>query len=749
MAERVAKKKITHSHNTNNSPKIYLQVFEKIKNFIKDFNLLSLKFIKYASILSLSFFSILWGMDHVLVFISARDMARHSLETSQIGQKFLETMVYLSSERGVMARLFLGEQPATPADMALLTRYREASKQAFDAGLAKLDEDTKTKSLIDPEELKSLTGKMEEWEQQRQGIDDTLLKPLNERGMALIFRSGPVLTLIRRQIERIQDFRQTISRTTAQKDTQASQIELMINLTWLISEYITRERDELANVIATSTRISPGLSMQLASNRGRIDQAWQNLNSFPTPYPEIKTAIENVRATTMLGQYQKLRADVNQRGAEGKAYIYGSYVGVAFEEKPLTLEYWLNISDSAASPIFELNTILNEQLITILEKNYDNATTGVIVDTIYMLITICFSAFILFLIHKRLIVPLGSMTLAMNQLAAGNLMVEVPGSDRRDEIGAMARAVQVFKDGLVRVTQLSEQQQAEQARNEARAARVGSMVGDFDQAASGALNAIGAAATDLDTTARRMAGVAHQANAQAERALGASSQTSENIQTVAAAAEEMVASIREITSQVGRSRSVVAACVEEVDKTDRTVERMVTAAERIGTIVELIRSIAAQTNLLALNATIEAARAGDAGRGFAVVAGEVKTLAAQTAHATGDISEQIAAIQAVSRESVEAIRVITGTIQSLSEVTMAISVAMEQQEASTSEISRNVQEAATESRHVSESLTAMTNAVRETENASTHVLESAADLSYRLNTLTGDIHTFTTGVSAA
>ncbi|MGQ9371168.1 methyl-accepting chemotaxis protein [Azospirillum sp. ST 5-10] len=345
--------------------------------------------------------------------------------------------------------------------------------------------------------------------------------------------------------------------------------------------------------------------------------------------------------------------------------------------------------------------------------------------------------------------PIQLMTGIMERLAGRELTTEVVGTERKDEIGAMARAVQIFKDGLIRADRLAAEQAAEQAVKERRAEAVDRLVADFEGMATAALRTVASAASELDATAQSMAAMAHQTNTQSAAVAAAAEQTSANVQTVATASEEMAASIREIGQQVTRSSEIAGRAVAEAGRTNDTVQGLAEAAQRIGDVVGLITNIAAQTNLLALNATIEAARAGEAGKGFAVVAGEVKSLASQTARATEEISAQIAAIQAATGGAVDAIAGIGGTIGQINDVSAAIAAAIEEQGATTTEISRNVQQAASGTQEVSTNIIQVTHAARETGAASQQVLGAAGELAQQAETLRGEVERFLAAIKAA
>jgi methyl-accepting chemotaxis protein len=346
--------------------------------------------------------------------------------------------------------------------------------------------------------------------------------------------------------------------------------------------------------------------------------------------------------------------------------------------------------------------------------------------------------------------PLQRMTAAMNDLASGNLAVEVPGVGRNDEVGEMAKAVEIFKsNAIARQTLEAEQREAETRATSGRKADMNKMADDFETAVGQIVEAVSSASSQLEVSAGTLTSTAERAQELATTVAAASEEASTNVQSVASATEEMASSVTEISRQVQESARMANDAVDQARTTNARVSELSKAATRIGDVVELINTIAGQTNLLALNATIEAARAGEAGRGFAVVASEVKALAEQTAKATGEIGQQISGIQAATQESVNAIQAISGTIEKLSEISSTIAAAVEQQGAATQEISRNVQQASMGTQQVSSNIGDVQRGASETGSASSQVLAAAQSLSGDSNRLKLEVGRFLDSVRAA
>ncbi|HEV7372692.1 HAMP domain-containing methyl-accepting chemotaxis protein [Arenibaculum sp.] len=345
--------------------------------------------------------------------------------------------------------------------------------------------------------------------------------------------------------------------------------------------------------------------------------------------------------------------------------------------------------------------------------------------------------------------PVRGLTRSMEALAGGTIGIDVPFADRRDEIGAMARALAVFRDNAAEQSRLEAAQADEQRAKEARTAAIDRLLREFGDKSSSALAEVAAAGDEMRHAADQMAAVAEQTAKQSQAVVAASDATSGNVQTVASATEELAYSIQEIGQRVHQSAQIAQRAVDETERSGNSVQALSNAAQRIGEVVDLIQTIAGQTNLLALNATIEAARAGEAGKGFAVVASEVKGLANQTARATDEISAQIADIQAASKAMVDAIGGITTTIREMNQIAATIASAVEEQSAATKEISRNVQGAAAGTQQVADNIGGVSAAADETGRTAVGVLSSADRLARQSVSLQHEVSAFLAAIKAA
>jgi methyl-accepting chemotaxis protein len=497
---------------------------------------------------------------------------------------------------------------------------------------------------------------------------------------------------------------------------------------------------------------------------------------------------ESAPALEQLNQFVQFRRELARLGVEespAKGREWGDNDANRTNRQNLNKEL-LKLSESNAKQV----AVLQAQAIEHAQQKI-YLLVGTILAGIVLAV-----AFALVGSRALIVAPIRALAEVMERLAGGDLSTAVAGVARKDEIGVMARAVQNFKDVSIEARRLAkeaeenrvlqeqhrreeearireeeerarraeqEKREAEQAaklaeerrereraeQEKARLARISALTAAFAEKVQAVVAQANATAGMLKDSADAMTRTADTTTRQAAQAAQSSRNATANVQTVASAAEELSASIREISERVSKSAQIAASATEQARSTGATVDGLAAAAQRIGEVVKLIGDIASQTNLLALNATIEAARAGEAGKGFAVVASEVKALANQTARATGDITEQVQSIQTATADAVTAIQGIARTIEQMNEIASAIAAAVEEQGAATQDIAKNVQEAADGTSQAAESVDRLSAAASETGAAAGQVLNAAEQMEGQAKTLSQDVERFVTDLKAA
>ncbi|UFX48561.1 methyl-accepting chemotaxis protein [Bradyrhizobium sp. 41S5] len=639
---------------------------------------------------------------------------------------------YMNPERGYATNLLLAGGTIEPKQIAELDRQR----QLTDGALAKVNQVRATLpgSLDDGEAVaREIDALKVKFAGLRDAIATAIAGPADARRAAAgkivadnsVFNAG-VTTLLDEQVRRL-----------AGLDGNAYRQASYANVAWMLRDTGGLNASLHKALVGAKRVATEPEKLELYRSTGRTEQilsTLQELRNNPATPANVMTALG------------KMQADYVERfGKALKLAKEGAVTG----KYELDLDTYYPESQIGLAAIITVRDSFYENAEQVLASAYSSARFSFVIALIGLLAVIAVSAGLIVVVRRRILNPIAALTGRMSRLAAGDVAEAIPGAARNDEIGAMAAAVQVFKDNRIEADRLASEKEAENDVKIRRARVLDDLTRAFEAKVTELVGGLSAASSVMEDTAQSMSATAAATNRQAAVVAAASDQTSTNVQTVASATEELTSSISEIARQVATSTEIAARAVDHARRTGDTARSLAEGAQKIGDVVTLIQSIAAQTNLLALNATIEAARAGEAGRGFAVVASEVKSLAGQTAKATTEISEQITAIQTASDETVTAIRSVVDVITEIDQIGTAIAAAIEEQGSATKEISRSVQEAARGTQEVNSNISGVQRAADDTGAAATQVLGAAEQLSTQSKDLAGQVNRFLSDVRAA
>ncbi len=567
---------------------------------------------------------------------------------------------------------------------------------------------------------------------------DVLTTALNDLSTAVEAASGPVTEkLIARE-----------AREEAMRDVFQARIEA--------SAALEATLDETEDEIAIESLLRANMALNLAVARIAELSAAASAGDVADIRDEFQFAADDLDINLMLlGDIvtNEIRTPVNALigRSEGSGDVFAlRQRELAMAEEATMMVEEARFADAALSELVE--TTRDEALAE--QEAASNAGVSAIgfgqsIMIVFAIAAVVAGAAITWLyISRSLLARLTHISSAMETLAGGEIG-DALEADGKDEITGMARSVNVFRDNAIERQRLEAERSEGEAARAARSRAIEELIANFEDVSRRALGAVSDAAAEMESAATALDQSSRSASQTTAQVNASSGRAAENVDTVAAAAEEMTGSIAEIAQQISRSTEIAQDAADRVEQTNTDVAALNEAATKIGDIVSLINDIAEQTNLLALNATIEAARAGEAGKGFAVVASEVKTLAEQTGKATSSISDQINGIQGATGKAVDAIANIGEVISEMNNISAAIAAAMEEQRAAASEITRAAQDAATGSREVSQSIASVDAAASETGQCAAQVSAASNALNTESDGLEKAVSEFLKGVRAA
>jgi methyl-accepting chemotaxis protein len=659
--------------------------------------------------------------------------AQRRMEVSSITRHMFRAMQNVRVERGTVSAALVEREPIDPATWQDIQSLRASSRSALVEALdelSHLDIDDRDRWIAD---LRTSSATVESM---RVKADETLQKRLVGSHAELNDQWVPAVGAL---VDRMDALASRLSSDVRLNEPFFDQMMTVKQLAWSARSDAGVERLMIGDAIAGGAKVSDDWQRKTIELRGRVGAAWAALLNLVDDRQTPQTLLDTTAAAkeTFFNRYNR------DRDAVYRSLIAG--------DKPqITSRSWIQQSNPALESLIGVANAAVDLAQAGAERMLADARHHFLYQSLLVLVAILISFLGLFTISRKVIGPIVTLTLAMRQLAAGNTSVEIPGTTRRNELGAMATAVEVFKHAAIENARLRVEKERLAARTNAdKQAAATELAKAFDAKIGNLVQSLKAASREMEGTARSMSETAEEAGQLTTLATTFAEQTSTNVRKVAAATDKLAAFACEIGTRAATSASLVAKAVEDTKRTDGAVRVLSERSVRIEQVVKLISDVAAQTNLLALNATIEAARAGEAGRGFGVVAAEVKNLASQTAKATEEIASQVAQSQEATRDVVGAIKSVGDTIEQLHLIASAIAAGAQEQHAAAQEIAGSVAEAASGTQEVTNNISQVCQAAAHTGSASSQVLAAATALSQNSSELSREVELFLARVAAA
>jgi methyl-accepting chemotaxis protein len=655
------------------------------------------------------------------------------VSVARAGNTVFVAMQNLRSERGPTRLALQAPGPAPASFIALVTKLRAVA----DPALTELLEVCAKVDCVgtDVAVFSGLRGAIDKMIAMRGAVDAGLRQPLTERPNGFATTFNATMTDV---VDRLEKMAVVLGEKARMTDAETAELMAIKQMAWLARDGIGLERTQLIEGTSLG-KLSPQSMAKVTALRARAEVSWSVVMElyaragFPADVgAAVKTAKDGA-----FGSYDKIRNTVVEALTTGKP-------------APISGEELTRISLAATDEV----AAVSQAALNATEQRAADALVAarrnLMIYSAVFVAAVLFGVFGFVIVQFRVSGPITMVTAMMRRLTDGDLSTTASGTSRRDEIGEMVAAVEVFRTSMIDAERLrGEQETLKSSSEQERRAFTARMANDFETAVGGIATGVSSAAGQLQSVAQKMTAAIEEASSQSNAIAAAAEQCSVSVKTVSAASEELSSSIQEIGQQVNSAVSIADEAVGRADQTIEKVRRLSHVAQKIGDVVAIITNIASQTNLLALNATIEAARAGEAGKGFAVVAHEVKALANQTTKATQEISEQINEIQNSTSESAQAIDEIADTIKRMNQIATAIAVSVQQREVASNEMARNIAQAAEGTLEVSSNIGLVAAATAETSVSSTEVLSSASDLSRQAERLSIEVGKFLGNVRAA
>ena len=654
------------------------------------------------------------------------------LGVAEASSQAFKAMHNLRTDRATTVRGLNDPNPMDAETEARLKGIRDAETSALLAAAAVLEKtDFIDRATLLPSlqrSIKTVTAlHAESW--------SALKQPKAQRREAL---GREYMTEFNALAETLEKLSARLTATVKLADSFIDQMLVLKHLAWVVRNAGGDASLLVSNGIAAG-RVAADAPQKYAAAVGATEQVWaaiEEIASSMTLPTTLAGAIADAKRTYFDTSYTGTRERLF------KAVLAG--------EKPeMTANQWAPITVGKLASLLAVAEGALDAAKERARAENGAAMTGLILQSVLLLAALAVALGSVLAVGRRVIRPLHSIRDAMLKVASGDFNTTFSVGNRQDEIGALATALGTFRRNAIEKARMEEEERMRNSQAISRQKQVDGHIAGFEAQIGQALTALGGAAQQMRTTSDGLSTTAEQANRQSKTVASAADDASANVQTVAAASEQLSSSVAEISRQVAHAATIAGRAVDETRQTDSTVQGLAAAAQKIGEVVKLINDIAGQTNLLALNATIEAARAGEAGKGFAVVASEVKSLANQTAKATEDIAAQVNAIQGVTKDAVEAIKRIGGTIGEVSSVATSIASAVEEQGAATQEITRNTQEAARRTKEVSQNIVGVSGSADATGTAANGVKSAAELLGSQAEQLRAQVDSFLTQIRAA